>query len=212
MMMIRIFLSILFCMTFVYGQDESDIIEELQDVYEDIEYFSAEFIQKDMFKITGSENVTQGKIFIKNGTEYRLETEEHIVVTDGKSVWSYSPNTNKVIIDKIKEGDASLLPRDMLFRYPKNYFSDLIKEEKIGDDNFYVLKMTPKEDVHGYVKSMKIWVNSESYLIHRIEYDDLNDNTSSFEINKMDTKTKLSEKLFKFNAPEQSEIIDMRQK
>ena len=113
-------------------------------------------------------------------------------------------------MDNIKEGDASLLPRDMLFRYPQNYYSDLLKEEKIGANSFYVLKMTPKEDVHGYVKSMKIWVNTESYLINRIEYDDLNDNTSSFEINKMDIKSELSENLFVFKAPLNSETIDMR--
>jgi chaperone LolA len=206
----KIIIIALMLVTLAFAQDESDIIEEVQDLYEDIENFSAEFIQKEQFKLTGSENETTGRIYIKNGTEYRLETEDHVVVTDGKSVWSYSPHNNKVIIDNIKEGDASLLPRDMLFKYPKNYFSDLLKEEKIGASNFYVIKMTPKEDVHGYVKSMKIWVDSESYLINKIEYDDLNDNTSSFEINKMDIKSELPDNLFIFNSPPQSETIDMR--
>ncbi len=192
------------------AQDESDIIEEVQDLYEDIEYFSADFIQKEQFKLTGSENETKGKIYIKNGTEYRLETEDQIVVTDGKVVWSYSPHNNQVIVDNVKEGDASLLPRDMLFRYPKNYFSNLLKEEKIGASKYYVLKMTPKEDVHGYIKSLKIWVNTESYLINKIEYDDLNDNTSLFQIEKMDIKSELPDSLFIFNPPPQSELIDMR--
>ena len=194
----------------VIAQDESDIIEEVQDLYEDIEYFSADFIQKEQFKLTGSKNETKGKIYIKNGTEYRLETEDQIVVTDGKVVWSYSPHNNQVIVDNVKEGDASLLPRDMLFRYPKNYFSNLLKEEKIGASKYYVLKMTPKEDIHGYIKSLKIWVNTESYLIHKIEYDDLNDNTSLFQIEKMDIKSELPDSLFKFNPPAQSELIDMR--
>ena len=105
MKIFKIIISTLLLISFVIAQDKSDIIEELQDVYEDIEYFSAEFIQKELFKLTGSANVTTGKIFIKNGTEYRLETEDHTVVTDGKSVWSYSPHNNKVIIDNIKEGD-----------------------------------------------------------------------------------------------------------
>jgi len=210
MNLLKIIVSTILLFSLINAQDESDIIEELQDVYEDIEYFSAEFVQKELFKLTGSENETTGKIYIKNGTEYRLETEDHIVVTDGKSVWSYSPHNNKVIVDNIKDGDASLLPRDMLFRYPQNYYSDLLKEEKIGANSFYVLKMTPKDDVHGYVKSMKIWVDKESYLIHKIEYDDLNDNTSSFEINKMDIKSELSDNLFMFNAPPNSETIDMR--
>ena len=205
---IIVLLSLL--VSLVIAQDESDIIEEVQDLYEDIEYFSADFIQKEQFKLTGSENETKGKIYIKNGTEYRLETEDQIVVTDGKVVWSYSPHNNQVIVDNVKEGDASLLPRDMLFRYPKNYFSNLLKEEKIGTSKYYVLKMTPKEDVHGYIKSLKIWVNTESYLINKIEYDDLNDNTSLFQIEKMDIKSELPDSLFIFNPPPQSELIDMR--
>ena len=205
---IIVLLSLL--VSLVIAQDESDIIEEVQDLYEDIEYFSADFIQKEQFKLTGSENETKGKIYIKNGTEYRLETEDQIVVTDGKVVWSYSPHNNQVIVDNVKEGDASLLPRDMLFRYPKNYFSNLLKEEKIDASKYYVLKMTPKEDVHGYIKSLKIWVNTESYLINKIEYDDLNDNTSLFQIEKMDIKSELPDSLFIFNPPPQSELIDMR--
>ena len=205
---IIVLLSLL--VSLVIAQDESDIIEEVQDLYEDIEYFSADFIQKEQFKLTGSENETKGKIYIKNGTEYRLETEDQIVVTDGKVVWSYSPHNNQVIVDNVKEGDASLLPRDMLFRYPKNYFSNLLKEEKIDASKYYVLKMTPKEDVHGYIKSLKIWVNTESYLINKMEYDDLNDNTSLFQIEKMDIKSELPDSLFIFNPPAQSELIDIR--
>jgi len=210
MKLFKIIVLLSLLISLVLAQDESDIIEEVQDLYEDIEYFSADFIQKEQFKLTGSENETKGKIYIKNGTEYRLETEDQIVVTDGKVVWSYSPHSKQVIIDNIKEGDASLLPRDMLFRYPKNYFSNLLKEEKIGGSKYFVLKMTPKEDIHGYIKSMKIWVNAESYLINKMEYDDLNDNTSLFQIEKMDIKSELPDSLFIFNPPPQSELIDMR--
>ena len=210
MKLIKIIALLSIFVSLTIAQDVTDIIDEVQDLYEEIEYFSADFIQKEQFKITGSENETSGKIYIKNGTEYRLETEDQTVVTDGKVVWSYSHHNNQVIIDNVKEGDASTLPRDMLFKYPKNYFSTLLKEENIGDSKYYVLKMTPKEDVHGYIKSLKIWVNKESYLINKMEYDDLNDNTSLFLIKKMDTKSELPDSLFMFNPPTQSEIIDMR--
>lgn len=207
---LKLFLSTILLTSLVIAQDESDIIEEVQDIYEDMEYFSAEFIQKEQFRLTGSENETIGKIYIRNGIEYRLETEDQVVVTDGKVVWSYSFHNKQVIIDYVKEGDASLLPRDMLFKYPKNYYSDLIKKENINGNEYYVLKMTPKENIHGYVKSMKLWVDVESYLINKIEYDDLNDNTSSFTIEKVDIKTELPDSLFRFNPPPQSELIDMR--
>lgn len=191
-------------------QDESEIIEEVQDVYEDLEYLSAEFIQQDEFKLTGSVNETRGKIYIKDGVQYRLVTEDQTIVTDGKIVWSYSQHSNKVIIDYVKEGDASLLPRDMLFKYPKNYYATLLDEEKYEDNSFYVLKMTPKTEVYGYIQSMKIYVNSDTYLIEKLEYTDLNNNTSSFKIEKLDTVSELSDSLFTYEIPPGSEVIDLR--
>lgn len=207
----RMIMVLLFVITIGYAkQEESEIIEEVQDVYEDIEYLSAEFVQTEQFKLTGSVNETKGKIYIKNGIEYRLETEDHTIVTDGKNVWSFSPHNNKVIIDIVKEGDSSLLPRDMLFKYPKNYYSTLVKTDKLDNQKYYVLKMTPREEIQGYIKSMKIWVNEDTYLIHRLEYVDLNNNTSAFQIKKLDISTDIPDSFFIFNAPPNSEIIDVR--
>ncbi len=191
-------------------QDESEIIEEVQDVYEEIEFLSADFVQTEQFKLTGSVNEIKGKIYIKNGREYRLVTEDQTIVTDGKIVWSFSHHNNQVIIDYIKEGDASLLPRDMLFKYPEKYYSALLKTEKIGAESYYILKMSPRENIHGYIKSMKIWVNTDSYLINRLDYTDLNNNTSSFQINKLDVTTEIPDSLFTFKAPPNSDIIDLR--
>jgi outer membrane lipoprotein-sorting protein len=73
-----------------------------------------------------------------------------------------------------------------------------------------VLKLDPKEDTHGYVKTMKIWVNSDNYLISKIEYNDFNDNTSSFAIEKIDIDTNLKESFFKFAIPEGVEVVDLR--
>ena len=57
---------------------------------------------------------------------------------------------------------------------------------------------------------MKIWVNVDTYLIHRLEYIDLNNNSSAFQINKLNISTELPDSLFIFNAPPKSEIIDVR--
>jgi outer membrane lipoprotein-sorting protein len=86
----------------------------------------------------------------------------------------------------------------------------LLNTEDYEDKEHYVLKLDPREDTHGYVKSMKIWVNSDNYLISKIEYIDFNENTSTFAIQKIDIKKDLKDSFFKFNAPEGVEIVDLR--
>ena len=204
-------LSILFLFAAISSaQSVDDIVEEIQERYENLENLSAEFKQVEHFQLTGSKNETEGKIFIKNGTQYRLETEDQVIVTDGVTVWTYSMFNNQVLIDRVKKNDASVLPRDLLFKYPHDYYASLLNTEDYEDEEHYILKLDPKEDTHGYVKSMKIWVNSDNYLISKIEYTDFNDNISTFAIQKIDIKKDLKESFFIFKVPEGVEIVDLR--
>jgi chaperone LolA len=193
-----------------WAQSVDDIVEEIQERYENLENLSAEFKQVEFFQLTGSKNETTGKIFVKNGVKYRLETEDRTIVTDGTTVWTYSIFNNQVLIDRVKKNDASVLPRDLLFKYPREYYSSLLSTEDYEEEEHYVLKLDPKEETHGYVKSMKIWVNSDNYLISKIEYTDFNENTSTFAIKKIDIKKDLPDSYFNFKIPEGVEVVDLR--
>ena len=209
--MIKIIVSIILILAIsAFGQNVQKIIKEVQDKYEDIKYFSAEFVQKDHYKLTGSVNEVMGKIKVKDGIKYRLITEDQFIITDGKTTWSFSKISNQVIVDNVKEGDASLIPRDMIFRYPKEYITTFLKMEEINGMDFYVIRMDPGEKVHRYIKTMKIWVHKDTYLIHKLEYTDFNGNTSSFKIKNIDIESKLNDSLFFFDPPEGIEVVDMR--
>lgn len=193
------------------AEDVNDIIENVQETYEDMDYLSATFKQIETFKLTGSVSETIGKIYVSSGEKYRFESENQIIATDGKTVWAFNRNTNQLLIDRVRENSSILLPRDLLFKYPKMYFATLLKTENDSGKKLYVIKMDPKEDVYGYVKSMKIWVEDDTWLIRKVETVDLRNNSSTFEITDIDTKTKLSDKLFSIHADEGVEIIDRRQ-
>jgi len=195
----------------LWAEDVNDIIENVQETYEDMDYFSATFKQIETFKLTGSVSETIGKIYVSGGEKYRFESENQTIATDGKTVWAFNRNTNQLLIDNVRENSSVLLPRDLLFKYPKKYFATLLKTEKDRGKKLYVIKMDPKEDVYGYVKSMKIWVEDDTWLIRKVETIDLNNNSSVFEITDIDTKTKLSDKLFSIHADEGVEVNDRRQ-
>jgi chaperone LolA len=192
------------------AQSVEDIVEEIQDRYDNLKYFSADFTQVEKFNLTGTENKTKGKIFVRDGVKYRLETDDRTIVTDGTTVWTWSVFNNQVLIDRAKKDDGAMLPRDLLFKYPREYYASLLEEVTYNGRDHYVLKLDPKEDTHGYIKTMKIWVDTDSYLISKIEYTDLNDNTSAFEISKINTKKELPDALFTFTPPQGSEVIDLR--
>ncbi len=194
----------------VLGQDVEDIIEEIQDTYEDMDNFTATFKRVESFKLTGTVSETVGKVWVKDGTRYRFESEEQQIITDGKTVWTYNAINKQVIIDRVRKESGALLPRDMLFKYPKEYYSTLIRTEKNKDKKIYVIKLTPRGKVTGVVKSMKIWVEEDHWYITKIEITDLNNNTTLFEISDIDVKAKLKDSLFAFKDIPGVRVIDMR--
>jgi outer membrane lipoprotein-sorting protein len=178
------------------AQNVNDIINKVQDKYGGINYLSASFIKMEIFKITGSQSETTGKLYVAKGDKYRFESDEQTIVTDGKSIWAFSSKSNQVIIEKIKEDSPALLPRDILFKYPKKYYSTLLKTEKENDKTTYLLKLDPKEDTGGYIKGIRLWIEKDSWLILKMKNSD--------------TSKKIPDAFFTYTPGEGVEVHDRR--
>ncbi len=211
----RIKLFVVLLMAF-YAQtlmalDAKDIIKKVQKKYDKIKNFEAVFEKVETFQLTGSVNKTSGKLFIKDGQKYRFETEDQLVISDGETVWTYNRLNNQVLIDRVRKNSGALLPRDILFKYPKTHYATLLKREELNGKKTYVVKLEPKEDVHGYFSAVKIWVEDDRWQIVKIEITDLNGNKSVFNLSQINTRAKLADELFRFVPTEDMEVVDMRQ-
>ncbi len=203
-------LLLLTTVTLSSARDVKDIIKKVQKKYDKIENFQASFQKIETFRLTGSQNVTDGKLYIKNGKKYRFETEDQLVISDGKTVWTYNRLNNQVLIDRVRKNSGALLPRDILFKFPKTHYATLLSEEKQNGKKVFVVRLDPKEDVQSYFSAIKIWVTDGDWQIVKIEITDLNENKSIFELSNIDTKSKLSDELFHFEPTAEMDVVDMR--
>jgi len=194
----------------IFAADVNDIIKNIQKTYDKMDNLSAVFSQVETFRLTGSQNETIGRIYIKDGEKYRFESEDQVIVTDGKTVWTYNAISKQLLIDRVRKNSGALLPRDMLFKYPKTHLAALINEEKLNGYTYYTVRLDPKEGVRGFIKNLKIRVKKKNWLVDEIETTDQNGNTSIFKITEIDTKKNLDDKLFKYQPHEGAQIVDMR--
>jgi len=204
------FLILAILINITIAQDVNTIIKRVQKTYDRMDNFSATFVQVDFYKLTQSRNETSGKIYVQGGEKYRFETEDQVVVTDGKNVWTHNRISGQVLIDKVREDSGALLPRDLIFKYPKTHYATLVGKEKAGKNEIFELKLTPKDRVTGFVKAVKLWVLNDEWHVVKLETTDLNDNQTVFEIKDIDPKTDLSESLFSFQPDESMQVVDMR--
>jgi outer membrane lipoprotein carrier protein len=183
-----------------------EIIQNVQNVYKDITDAKASFTQTIKFG-KGKAQSSSGTLYIKKEKKYRIETGSQTIVTDGSTSWSYSPSKKQVVIDYYKETGNSFSPNKYLFQYPENFYSDLSGTEKLGGKEVYVLTLKPRES--GYVKSAKLWVGKDDWIIKKI-YILTDESSSTYTVKNVQTNIGVSNSKFSFSPPEGTEVIDMR--
>lgn len=195
-------------LSYALSIDARDIIENVQEQYDDLTDASITFQQTVRFRVSRAEQSVKGTLNFKKPNKYRIETEDRIVVTDGKTSWSYNRKNRQVVIDTYKPDAHALSPERLLLQYPKDFYSTLVGEEQIGKLNCYVLKLTPKED-NSFATALKTWVSKDWY-IRKVEVTDINGAVTTYMIETLAVDRKLQDSMFEFQIPDKSEIIDLR--
>lgn len=210
LLLAKIFILAIFLTNYpVFSQDDitaQEVIQNVQNAYKDITDAKASFSQTVKYNKSKAQS-SSGTLYIKKESKYRIETGSQTIVTDGSTSWSYTPSKKQVVIDYYKETGNTFSPNKYLFQYPENFYSDLTGTEKLNGKDVYVLSLKPRES--GYVKSAKLWVGKDDWIIKKI-YILTDESSSTYSIKNIQTNIGVSNSKFTFTPPEGVEVIDMR--
>jgi chaperone LolA len=187
----------------------TEIINKVQAKYKKTNSVIAKYTQTVKFKLTKMEQSYDGTLSLKKEKKYRIETDQQVILTDGVTSWAYSPKTNQVVIDNYKEDKNTISPEKFLTEYPNDYYSSLVGKAKVNNKDTYEMKLTPKENT-SFIKSLKVWVDSDEWFIRQIETIDMNDNTTKYVVKKIETNVEISNDKFQFKPTAETQVIDLR--
>lgn len=196
--------SLIFCIS--NAQDSQEIIKKVQSKYENISDARASFTQT-LKGNGGKANSSSGVIYIKKANKYRIEAGGQVIITDGKTSWSYSPRKKQVVVDNYKDDGNTFSPNKFLFNYPENFYSDLEGEENLGGVQCYVIKLTPRSG--GSVKSAKIWIDKNEDMIRKINII-TSESSNTYTLKDISLDAGLNASEFSFTPPSDVEVIDLR--
>jgi len=191
------------------GDDAQDLLSRLQDRYRSVLDATVTFSQHVVFGVTKSENSFKGTFVMKKGNKYRIELEDQTVVTDGKSLWSYSRTNNQVIVNVYREDPKVFSPDKVLVNVPENYVAAIVGKEPYRKHDTTILKLTPKTKRNA-VRWMKIWVDDDGALMRRIQVFDASENTVTYDLDEVLLNTGVPDSRFEFVPPPKAEVIDLR--
>jgi len=150
-----------------------------------------------------------GTLTMKKPNKYRVESEQQTYVTDGATVWAYSPANKQVLIDHYKEDQNTLSPDQFLLHLPANYYATLLGRERSGDARLVTLKLVPKDD-QSFVKSVKVTIDEGSWIVRKVEIVDVNDTEKTYTVQDVKVNTHVKDSLFTFTPPPGTEVVDLR--
>jgi len=209
----RITLLILFCVLQTAAQEKEwtvkQVTEQLQHRYEMIDDAVVQFEQRVKFGYSNIEQNFTGTLKMKKPKHYRVESEHQTIVTDGTTVWAYSTANNQVIVDHYKENSNSISPEQFMLNLPTNYYASLLGKEKQATGNIILLKLVPKDD-RSFVKSVKISVEENGWMVRKIMILDVNETETTYIVRDIKLNTNMKEKVFTFETPAGAEIVDLR--
>lgn len=210
---VRLCIALMLCVVPAFAQDAGptvkEITEKIQSRSSMIDDAVATFQQHVKFGYSSIEQSFSGTLSLKKPNRYRIESEQQVVVTDGTTVWAYSPANNQVLIDRYKENENSLSPDKFLLNLPATYYVTLVGSEKSAGSTIHILKLVPKDD-RSFVRSVKVWVDGTTWNARRIMLVDVNDTETTYLISELKLNTNIPLKTFTFSAPAGTEVVDLR--
>lgn len=186
-----------------------DIVAKIRQAYEKLESLKGDFEQQYTWSLAGETQTLNGTLYLKKGDRYRVETPNQLIVTDGKTVWTYALDKKQVLVDRLEKSKDNPLPRDLMLKYTRDFKPRLLRSEKIGAVDCYVITLTPRDE-NAFVQAVTAWIDKTTWLALRIEQTDLNDNKTVYLFKNPQRNVPLADGLFSLKIPEDAEVVDMR--
>lgn len=191
------------------AQNAQEVLEKVRKKYNSIKDIELTFTQRVTFEMARIEQNTEGTLFLKKENNYRIELEEQTIVTNGKTVWSYSVQNNQVLIDNFKPDEQALSPERILTGAPGDFYATVVGKESIGRSETTVLKLVPKND-QSVIKSLRLWVDPKDWFIKKAEVQDAGGKETTYVVSDLKVNTGVKDAKFTYQIPEGAEVVDLR--
>lgn len=185
----------------------NDVVDKVRETCVRAQDLSALFDQTTSIRSLNQEQRASGILLLKRPNKMRWEyqkPEPRLFVTDGKTLWAYSPADKQVVVQEVGEAFASRLPISILAgdcQLRKDFEISAVENAATrGSGNFTILDLRPKH-AEGGITRMLLEVNLKSYTIERITVFDPSGNTSVYKLSDLKLNPGLNDQQFTFTPP-----------
>jgi chaperone LolA len=157
----RIAISVLVLCSALFAGNATDIIDKSEALYSESGLFSAKFTQTVSTGDFFDDEKVEGTLLMNYPRQFRIDTHEQAIVSDGDTLWSYSAENKQVTVEAIAESKETITPTDYLFSFKQNYNLDYDSTDVI--DKVKVRRLSLVK-VTGSVRALDEGLHQRRYL------------------------------------------------
>lgn len=184
-----------------------DLVSEKYKTYSSIQAdFSLNIVNED-----ADVNETKTGVFYVQGSNYKLDMDEQMVVCDNENLWTYLKEANEVQVTFYDEEEATISPSQLFTIYEDNYFYVWHSETKEDGTVYDLIDLTPFDKDQPFFK-VRISVNRDSNMIEGAKLFTEDGTHFVYKITDLETDNEITDDTFTFDvdAYEGIEVIDLR--
>jgi outer membrane lipoprotein-sorting protein len=200
-----------------WGLDGPEIVRRMQERFDKVRSLSARFEKRHHWQLVDQTTELNGRLYVEKPDRFRFETDVQTVATDGETAWNYVPDNEQVLVSSYGRVQEDRSFEKMLFdlvllgvgEYREAFASRYDGDERVRGSRCHLLVLDARE-ADRYVSRVRVWVDRRAWLVRRVEYRNINDDVTTYELWDIDVNEKMDPALFSFEPPEGVEVVDLR--
>jgi outer membrane lipoprotein carrier protein len=185
----------------------NEVVDRVEATCARVEDLSARFHQTVTNRAAGAIQEASGVFLTKRPGKMRWEyqkPEARLFVTDGETLWAYSPADRQVVVQDVGEAFASRMPLSFLAgdcQLRREFAVSAVENAATRDaTRFMILDLRPKHP-EGGIARMLLEVNLQTYTVEKTTIFDAAGNTTVIALTDLKLNSGLSDQQFQFTPP-----------
>ena len=187
-----------------------DILKAVSAKYKSMKSMKADFSYT-LENPTAKIKETQSGSILLSGSKYRLNIAGQEVISDGKTVWSFSKESNEVSINTVDPEDEGLKPSEIFTMYEKGFIYKFVDEKTVAGKVQQNLELSPIDKKKEFFK-IKLSIDKASKQIVKSVIYSKDGNRYTYAIKAFTPNAAVTASSFAFDAKKYPgvEVVDLR--
>jgi chaperone LolA len=184
-----------------------EVVARVEATCARVEDLSARFHQTATNRSLGQVQEASGVFLMKRPGKMRWEyqkPEARLFMSDGKTLWAYSPADRQVVVQDVGEAFASRMPLSFLAgdcQLRREFAVSAVENAATRDaTSFMILDLRPKHP-EGGIARMLLEVSLQTYTVEKTTVFDAAGNTTVIALTGLKLNSGLSDQQFQFTPP-----------